>query len=86
MHVCLDYSNFYVLYQLTTILKKAFEKVRWVFIPRPGNMNLFDPDDKMKKLSLRRLESDTCLPQKLFSNGAVTSSPRTWKLEFSFSL
>ena len=58
----------------------------WVYIPRPGNMTLFDPPSKMEKLSLRCLDSDNCLQQKLFSYSEVPSPPRAWDLEFSFSL
>lgn len=32
-----------------------------MFVPRSGNMNLFNFTSKMEKLSLRWLDSDTCL-------------------------
>ena len=39
-----------------------------MFVPRPGNMSLFDPASKMEKLSLRWLDTDSCLKQKVFSS------------------
>lgn len=33
--------------------KKTFGEVGWVFIPRPGNMTLFDRANKKEKSSLR---------------------------------
>lgn len=64
--------------------KKTFGEVGWVFIPRPGNMTLFDPATKMRKLSLKYLDSDDCLQQKLLSCKEIPSNPGARDREFSF--
>lgn len=52
--------------------------------PGPGNMNLFDPANKMEKLSLRWLDSDNCfLTTEAVQLWAVSNSSRAWDLEFS---
>jgi hypothetical protein len=44
-----------------------------MFVSRPENVNFFDPASMME-LSLRCLNSDSCLQQKLFSFREVPSS------------
>lgn len=57
-----------------------------MFVPRPGNVKVFDPAGKMEKLSLRCPDSDNCLQQELFSCRGVPRSPRAWDLGCHFSL
>jgi hypothetical protein len=54
------------------------------FLPKPGNMNLFDFASKM--LLLWCLNSDNYLQQKLVRGRNISSSFGAWDFEFSFSL